>query len=48
MGNAIENSEILIAELYMYAKELNVENKVDLKECPLTTKELETIYELYN
>ena len=45
---AIEKAEVLLAELYVYAKGLKIQDKVNLKNCPLTAKELETIYKLYN
>jgi len=43
----LENCEKLLSELYVYSKELKIDEEIDLKGCPLTKKELEMIYELY-
>lgn len=48
LEEAIENSEVIMAELYVYSKELKIEKDINLSNCPLTATELEYIYNLYN
>lgn len=43
---ALEESEVLLAEVYAYSKELGLEEKINIRSCPLTRKELEDIYDL--
>lgn len=43
-----QEAERLLAEVYMYAKDLELEKELNLRECPLKPKELEMIYSLYN
>lgn len=45
---AIEMAERLLSELHNYARELNIDNSLDMTNCSLTRDELIAIYELYN
>lgn len=46
--SAIQESEILLSEVYIYAKELGLQDKIDISSCPLTRKDMEDIYEMCN
>lgn len=42
----IEGTEILLADIHIYSKELDIEKEIDKSNCPLTNNELEFIYSL--
>lgn len=44
----MQNIEIYLAKIYIYAKETYTEEELNINECPLTTSELELIYKLCN
>ena len=43
-----QGAEVILAEIYMYAKELGVENKIDLSQTSLLPSKLEAIHALYH
>jgi hypothetical protein len=44
----VQQSEMLLSEIYVYSKELGVEEKIDLSKVSLTPERLESLYNLYN
>lgn len=44
----IQQCEMLLADIYMYAKELSIQDKIDLSQTSLSPSRLESLYALYH